>query len=211
MARFLSRIANPRWRHFRSRSSAIAGCGELLATGVQSLPQGNAGSDAFILRPLLTVIDLAYDTRRRRCAPFWPRHPVSYPIAIDVRAAGGFPAPRGLPMTWLIAPDGRWPFLGRQPDTSWLGHRGRRIRPMTAALFCGRPVQGVSAPPPDKALSLVFAAMRAIWSMVGWKYGGRPRSRARCPEAWPGRPALARVSGAALGGGPWMRRGFVTG
>lgn len=62
-------------------------------------------------RPDLTVIGLAYeDIAPQAMRDFLQRVPASYPIAIiDPYAdapAGDFEVPRGLPMTWLIAPDG---------------------------------------------------------------------------------------------------------
>lgn len=67
--------------------------------------------DAFATsRTDVTVIGLAYeDIAPEEMRAFLAEHPVSYPIAIvDVfEPSADFPAPRGLPMTWLIAPDGR--------------------------------------------------------------------------------------------------------
>jgi thiol-disulfide isomerase/thioredoxin len=56
------------------------------------------------------VVGLAYeDITVPEMQAFLKEHPVSYPIAIvdvyDPPAA--FPAPRGLPMTWLVDPEGR--------------------------------------------------------------------------------------------------------
>ncbi len=56
------------------------------------------------------VVGLAYeDITTPDMQAFLKEHPVSYPIAIvdvyDPPAA--FPAPRGLPMTWLVDPEGR--------------------------------------------------------------------------------------------------------
>lgn len=58
----------------------------------------------------VSVIGLAYeDISVQEMQAFLAERPVSYPIAIvdvyDPPAA--FPAPRGLPMTWLIRPDGQ--------------------------------------------------------------------------------------------------------
>jgi thiol-disulfide isomerase/thioredoxin len=56
------------------------------------------------------AIGLAYeDTERAELEAFARAHPVSYPLAqVDVfDPPPGFAAPRGLPTTWLIAPDGR--------------------------------------------------------------------------------------------------------
>lgn len=58
----------------------------------------------------VSVIGLAYeDITKQEMQAFLAERPVSYPIAIvdvyDPPAA--FPAPRGLPMTWLIRPDGQ--------------------------------------------------------------------------------------------------------
>lgn len=63
------------------------------------------------LRGDLTVIGLAYeDIAPQDMVAFLERVPASYPIAIiDPYAeapAGDFDTPRGLPMTYLIAPDG---------------------------------------------------------------------------------------------------------
>lgn len=61
------------------------------------------------LREHIEVLGLAYeDIEPDAMRDFLERHPVTYPIAIvDTRAPpADFPAPRGLPMTWLIAPDG---------------------------------------------------------------------------------------------------------
>lgn len=55
------------------------------------------------------VIGLAYEEiETAEMLGFLERHPASYPIAIiDVYAPpADFDTPRGLPMTWLIAPDG---------------------------------------------------------------------------------------------------------
>lgn len=56
------------------------------------------------------VIGLAYEEiGPDELRAFLREHPVGYPVAIvDVfEPPADFPAPRGLPMTWLIAPDGR--------------------------------------------------------------------------------------------------------
>ncbi len=67
--------------------------------------------DAFAKkREDVVLIGLAYeDIEIGEMREFLNRHPVSYPIAIvDVfEPPAAFPAPRGLPMTWLIGPDGR--------------------------------------------------------------------------------------------------------
>ena len=67
--------------------------------------------DAFARsRDDVVVIGLAYeDINVEDMRAFLVEHPVSYPIAIiDVyEPPAAFPAPRGLPMTWLIAPEGQ--------------------------------------------------------------------------------------------------------
>lgn len=67
--------------------------------------------DAFArTRDDVAVIGLAYeDISVEDMRAFLVEHPVSYPIAIiDVyEPPAAFPAPRGLPMTWLIAPEGQ--------------------------------------------------------------------------------------------------------
>ncbi len=58
----------------------------------------------------VTAIGLAYeDTDRKDVLTFLKKHPVVYPVAqIDVNhPPRAFPTPRGLPSTYLIAPDGR--------------------------------------------------------------------------------------------------------
>lgn len=66
--------------------------------------------DAFARsREDVAVIGLAYEEIEvEEMRAFLGEHPVRYPIAIvDVfEPPADFPAPRGLPMTWLIAPDG---------------------------------------------------------------------------------------------------------
>ena len=62
------------------------------------------------MREDVEVIGLAYeDTTPAELQAFLRKHPVVYPVAVvdvyDPPAA--FDAPRGLPTTWLIAPDGR--------------------------------------------------------------------------------------------------------
>lgn len=62
------------------------------------------------LRSHVEVIGLAYeDIEPGAIREFLGRHPVTYPIAIidTLDPPADFPTPRGLPMTWLIAPDGR--------------------------------------------------------------------------------------------------------
>jgi thiol-disulfide isomerase/thioredoxin len=62
------------------------------------------------MREDVDVIGLAYeDTTPADLRAFLVKHPVVYPVAIaDVYAPpAAFDAPRGLPTTWLIAPDGR--------------------------------------------------------------------------------------------------------
>ncbi|MCK9537774.1 TlpA family protein disulfide reductase [Dokdonella sp.] len=58
----------------------------------------------------VSAIGLAYeDTDKAEIIAFAKAHPVSYPLAqVDMfEPPAGFEAPRGLPTTWLIAPDGR--------------------------------------------------------------------------------------------------------
>ena len=61
------------------------------------------------MREHIVVIGLAYeDTTREALQAFMTKHPVVYPIAlVDVyNPPAGFDAPRGLPFTYLIGPDG---------------------------------------------------------------------------------------------------------
>lgn len=65
----------------------------------------------------VTAIGLAWDNSPRAdVVKFAKKHPVDYPLAQvpTDRAPGGFAAPLGLPMTYLVAPDGRIakPFIG---------------------------------------------------------------------------------------------------
>jgi thiol-disulfide isomerase/thioredoxin len=56
------------------------------------------------------VIGLAYEEiERPDMEAFLRQHPISYPIAlVDVyKGLPDFPIPRGLPMTYVIAPDGK--------------------------------------------------------------------------------------------------------
>jgi thiol-disulfide isomerase/thioredoxin len=62
------------------------------------------------MREDVEVIGLAYeDTTPADLQAFLVKHPVVYPVAVvDVYdPPRAFDAPRGLPTTWLIAPDGR--------------------------------------------------------------------------------------------------------
>lgn len=62
------------------------------------------------MREDVEVIGLAYeDIAPADLQAFLAKHPVVYPVAaVDVYAPpAAFDAPRGLPTTWLIAPDGR--------------------------------------------------------------------------------------------------------
>jgi thiol-disulfide isomerase/thioredoxin len=62
------------------------------------------------MREDVEVIGLAYeDTTPADLRAFLGKHPVVYPVApVDVYdPPAAFDAPRGLPTTWLIAPDGR--------------------------------------------------------------------------------------------------------
>jgi thiol-disulfide isomerase/thioredoxin len=59
--------------------------------------------------PHVTAIGLAWDASPRAdIVKFAKKHPVDYPLAqMDTEhPPAGFPAPAGLPVTWLIAPDG---------------------------------------------------------------------------------------------------------
>jgi hypothetical protein len=62
------------------------------------------------MREHIEVLGLAYDdSDPRDIAAFLQKHPVSYPIAIvdTYDPPRAFATPRGLPTTYLIAPDGR--------------------------------------------------------------------------------------------------------
>ena len=62
------------------------------------------------MREHIVVVGLAYEeTTTDELAAFMRKHPVAYPIAlVDVYdPPKDFETPRGLPMTYLIAPDGR--------------------------------------------------------------------------------------------------------
>lgn len=77
-------------------------CGPCL----REMPEFDAFSRS---RSDVTVLGLAYEEiDAEALRAFLVEHPVSYPIAIvDVFSPpADFPAPRGLPMTWLIGPDG---------------------------------------------------------------------------------------------------------
>ncbi len=74
---------------------------------LKEIPDLSALHDA---REDVEVIGLAYEEIAvEDMRAFLQKHPASYPIAIvDVYAPpADFDTPRGLPMTWLIAPDGR--------------------------------------------------------------------------------------------------------
>ena len=82
----------------------------------------------------VAVLGLAYeDISAQEMQDFLAERPVSYPIAIvdvfDPPAA--FPAPRGLPMTWLIRPDG-------QVDKHFLGPV--TLRDLEQAIVAAKPV-----------------------------------------------------------------------
>ena len=69
------------------------------------------------LREHIEVIGLAYeDTDADTLRAFLQKHPVAYPVAIvdTYDPPRDFPTPRGLPLTCLVAPDGRMvkTFLG---------------------------------------------------------------------------------------------------
>lgn len=73
---------------------------------LKEMPDLRAFADS---RPDVALIGLAYeDITPEDMRAFLVEHPAGYPIAIvDVyEPPADFPAPRGLPMTWLIAPDG---------------------------------------------------------------------------------------------------------
>ena len=62
------------------------------------------------MREHIEVVGLAYeDTTPEAMRAFLEKHPVVYPVAlVDVYAPPkDFEVPRGLPMTWLLAPDGK--------------------------------------------------------------------------------------------------------
>ncbi len=62
------------------------------------------------MREDIEVVGLAYeDIEPAEMKAFLLKHPVTYPIAIldTANPPADFDEPRGLPMTWLIAPDGR--------------------------------------------------------------------------------------------------------
>ena len=62
------------------------------------------------MREHIVVVGLAYeDTTPEAMRAFLEKHPVVYPVAlVDVYAPPkDFEVPRGLPMTWLLAPDGK--------------------------------------------------------------------------------------------------------
>lgn len=62
------------------------------------------------MREDIEVVGLAYeDIEPAAMKGFLLRHPVTYPVAIldTTNPPGDFDEPRGLPMTYLIAPDGR--------------------------------------------------------------------------------------------------------
>jgi len=61
------------------------------------------------MREQIEVVGLAYeDIAPAEMQAFLQRHPVSYPVVIldPFAPPGDFATPRGLPMTYLIAPDG---------------------------------------------------------------------------------------------------------
>lgn len=62
------------------------------------------------MRPHIAVLGLVYeDTSEDELRAFLRQHPVAYPVArVDIYAPPpAFGAPRGLPASWLIGPDGR--------------------------------------------------------------------------------------------------------
>ncbi|QOW24989.1 TlpA disulfide reductase family protein [Lysobacter sp. H23M47] len=62
------------------------------------------------MREDIEVVGLAYEAiQPAEMKAFLLKHPVTYPIAIldTANPPADFDEPRGLPMTWLIAPDGR--------------------------------------------------------------------------------------------------------
>ena len=73
---------------------------------IKEMPDISAFVDA---HANVAAIGLAYeDTDKAEVAAFAKAHPVNYPLALlDVyKSPGDFEAPRGLPTTYLIAPDG---------------------------------------------------------------------------------------------------------
>lgn len=74
---------------------------------IKEMPELDALDQA---RADVSVIGLAFEEiEPADMQAFLQRRPVSYPIAVvDVYAPpADFPAPKGLPMTWLIGPDGQ--------------------------------------------------------------------------------------------------------
>lgn len=62
------------------------------------------------MRGHVEVVGLAYeDIEPGAMREFLERHPVTYPVAIidTLDPPADFPTPRGLPMTWLIGPEGQ--------------------------------------------------------------------------------------------------------
>ncbi|MCE7031051.1 TlpA family protein disulfide reductase [Lysobacter sp. GX 14042] len=95
------------------------------------------------LRSHVEVLGLAYeDIEPGVMREFLDRHPVTYPVAIidTLDPPADFPAPPGLPMTWLIAPDGT--------------RAGEFLGPVTAASLeqaiaaAGGPAPGEAVAPP---------------------------------------------------------------
>lgn len=73
---------------------------------IQEMPELSALA---AMREHIRVVGLAYDeASEEELQAFLKKHPVTYPIArIDVyEPPQDFGAPRGLPTSWLIAPDG---------------------------------------------------------------------------------------------------------
>jgi thiol-disulfide isomerase/thioredoxin len=74
---------------------------------IKEMPELDAFDQA---RADVQVIGLAYeDIAPEALRAFLLEHPVKYPLAIvdPYAPPGDFDAPRGLPMTWLIDPEGR--------------------------------------------------------------------------------------------------------
>ena len=91
------------------------------------------------MREHIEVVGLAYDdTAPDDLRAFLKKHPVVYPIAIvdTYDPPKAFATPRGLPMTYLIAPDGTV--------------AERYLGPITGAQLAERIAKGAAAPTPAK-------------------------------------------------------------
>ena len=94
------------------------------------------------MREHIEVIGLAYEEiKPAEMKIFLQKHPVVYPIAIiDVYAPpADFATPRGLPMTYLIAPDGKvakqflGPVTAKEIDAAVAAAGGPKVEPAAAA------------------------------------------------------------------------------